>query len=68
ALTGLGLGIAAALAATRVLGSLLFGVSSTEPAIFAGVAAVLAAVAMLASYIPARRATRINPMRALREE
>jgi predicted permease len=67
-LIGLGIGLIAALTGTQVLSSLLFGVSATEPTIFAGVAAALATVAVLASYIPARRATKIDPMRALREE
>lgn len=68
ALIGVGTGIAAALATTRVLRSLLYGVSTTDVPTFVAVPLILIAVAMVASYIPARRAAWVDPMIALRGE
>jgi putative ABC transport system permease protein len=65
---GLAVGVAGSLALGRLLGSLLFGVKAADLATIAGVTAVLAAVAALASWVPARRATRIDPAVALRGE
>jgi putative ABC transport system permease protein len=67
-LLGIVLGLAGAIALTRVMVSLLFEVNPTDPATLVGVALLLAAVAMLACYIPARRALSIHPMTALRRE
>jgi putative ABC transport system permease protein len=65
---GLLLGLAGALATTQVLRSLLFGVGPTDPRTFAGVTLLLAGVAFVACWLPARRATRVDPMIALRHE
>ena len=65
-LAGIGLGIAASLAVTRLIASLLFGITPADPLTFAATLIILSFVALVAGYLPARRASRIDPMSALR--
>jgi predicted permease len=67
-LIGVGIGVAGALALTRFLSSMLFGVKPTDPLTFLGVSLILTSVALLACYIPAQRAARVHPVVALRYE
>jgi ABC-type antimicrobial peptide transport system permease subunit len=65
---GVGVGLVGALAVTRVMRTLLFGISATDPVTFVGLATVLIVIAALASYLPARQASRIDPMEAIRAD
>jgi predicted permease len=66
--SGVAIGLAGAWGLNRVVGTVLYGITATDPLTMAGAAAVLAAVSLLAGYVPARRATRVNPVLALRYE
>jgi putative ABC transport system permease protein len=68
AIAGIVLGLLGALALTRLLQSLLFNVGTLDPAVLAGIPIAMTIVAALAGYLPARRATRVDPMEALRQE
>jgi len=68
AVAGIAIGGVVAFALARVVSSLLFATSATDPVTFLGMVAVLLVVAAIAGYLPARRASRIDPMRALRAE
>ena len=67
-MVGIGIGVALSFALTRLVASQLLGVSATDPLTFVGVSCLLCAVALAASYIPARRATLVDPLTALRAE
>ena len=68
ALVGVAIGVAAALASVRLLGSVLYGVSGGDPLAFASASLLMIGVALAASYLPARRTTRLDPLLALRHD
>jgi len=68
ALVGLGIGVIGALLIGRVMASLVFGVKTSDPATFVSVSVLLAGVALMATVVPAYRATRVDPIKTLRDE
>ena len=67
-LTGIGFGLAGAYAATRLISSQLFGVDAVDPLTYGAAGALLFGLTLLASYVPARRAGRVDPLKALRSD
>jgi ABC-type antimicrobial peptide transport system permease subunit len=67
-MVGVGLGVAVAFAATRLLGSLLYGVKPVDPIVFGAMSLMMIAIGVVASYVPARRASSVNPIESLRSD